>query len=93
MSGGVTSASGSVPSTTCCGRRSAANSTGCARDLARRAILEAALDLVIRKGFAKVTIEAIAAQAGVRHGPGPSGPSGCAGPSVRGTCGSRPGRR
>lgn len=32
---------------------------------ARRAILAAAFDLVSRKGFAKVTIEAIAAQAGV----------------------------
>ncbi|APY89041.1 TetR family transcriptional regulator [Streptomyces alfalfae] len=32
---------------------------------ARRAILDAASDLVRRKGFAKVTIEAIAAQAGV----------------------------
>lgn len=32
---------------------------------ARRAILDAAFDLVSRKGFAKLTIEAIAAQAGV----------------------------
>ncbi|GAA4685474.1 TetR/AcrR family transcriptional regulator [Streptomyces youssoufiensis] len=32
---------------------------------ARRAILDAAFDLVNRKGFAKLTIEAIAAQAGV----------------------------
>ncbi|MFL1379337.1 MULTISPECIES: TetR/AcrR family transcriptional regulator [unclassified Nocardiopsis] len=32
---------------------------------ARRAVLDAAFDLVSRKGFAKVTIEGIAAQAGV----------------------------